>query len=90
MSNGSLSQTSGGQVVFPELPNAPSEKEKQMNINWNPFTFLSDLSAHRILTRFPPDDWQYFCCRSFEAPIPKMLAHAQDRTLCSCKIYIDG
>jgi len=56
-----------------------------MQINWNPLTFLSDLSAHRILTLFPPDVWQAF----FWAPIPKMLAHAQGCTLCSYKMCID-
>jgi len=60
-----------------------------MHINWNPLGFLSDLSAHKILTRLPPDVWQAFFCRSFGAPIPKMLAHAQSRTLCSCKMGID-
>ena len=67
----------------------PMEKAKQMHINWNPLGFLSDLSAHKIVTRFPPDVWEAFCCRSFGAPIPKMLAHAQSRTLCSCKMGID-
>ena len=58
----------------PLQPNAPMEKAKQMHINWNPFGFLSDLSAHKIEARFPPDVWQAFFCRSFGAPIPKMLA----------------
>ena len=65
------------------------EKAKQEDINWNPLDFLSDLSAHKIETRFTPDVWQAFFCRSFGAPIPKMLAHAHSRTLCSCKMCID-
>jgi len=73
----------------PSQPNVPTEKAKQMHINWNPLGFLSDFSAHKILTRFPPDVWQAFFCRSFGAPISKMLAHAQSRTLCSCKMGID-
>jgi len=60
----------------PSQPNVPTEKAKQMHINWNPLGFLSDLSAHKIETRFPPDVWQAFFCRSFGAPIPKMFAHA--------------
>jgi len=73
----------------PSQSNVPTEKARQMHINWNPLGFLSDLSAHKIETRFPPDVWQAFFCRSFGAPIPKMLAHAQSRTLCSCKMGID-
>ena len=73
----------------PSQPNVPTEKAKQMHLNWNPLGFLSDLSAHKILTRFPPDVWQAFFCRSLGAPIPKMLAHARSRTLCSCKMGID-
>jgi len=69
--------------------NAPTEKARQMHINWNPLGFLSDLSAHKIEIRFPPDVWQAFFCRSFGAPIHKMLAHAQSRTLCSCKMGIN-
>jgi len=73
----------------PSQTNVPTEKAKQMHLNWNPLGFLSDLSAHKPETRFPPDVWQAFSCRSFGAPIPKMLAHAQSRTLCSCKMGID-
>jgi len=75
----------------PSQPNVPTEKAKQMHINWNPLGFLSDLSAHKIETRFPWDVWQVFFCRSFGAPIPMMLAHAHSctRTLCSCKMHID-
>jgi len=74
----------------PSQPNALSEKEKYMHINWNPLAFLrlSDLSAQRILTRFLPDVWQAFFCRSFRASIRKMLAHVQGRTLYSCKMCI--
>ena len=60
----------------PSQPNVPTEKAKQMHINWNPLGLLSDLSAHKIATRFPPDVRQAFFCRSFGAPIPKMFAHA--------------
>ena len=60
----------------PSQPHVSTKKAKEMHINWNPVAFLSDLSAHKILTRFPPDVWQAFFCRSFGAPIPKMLAHA--------------
>jgi len=67
----------------------PTEKAKQIHINWNTLGFLSDLSAHKIETRFPPDVWQDFFCRSFGAPIPKMLAYAQSRTLCPCEMGID-
>jgi len=73
----------------PSQPKATSEEEKQMHVYWNPLVFLLDFSAQRILTRFPPDVWQAFFCRSFRVPIPKMLAHAQGCTLCSCKICID-
>ena len=73
----------------PSQPDVPTEKAKQMHINWNPLGFLSDLSANKIEIRFPPDVWQAFFCRSFGAPIHKMLAHAQSRTLCSCKMGIN-
>ena len=71
----------------PSAPNSRSEKETQMHINWNPLTFQSDLSAQRILTRFPPDVWQAFFYRSCGVPIPKI--HAQGRTKYSCKMCID-
>jgi len=70
-------------------PNVPTEKAKQMHLNWSPLGFWSDLSTNKLETRFPPDVWQAFFCRSFGAPIPKMLAHAHSRTLCSCKMRID-
>jgi len=73
----------------PSQSNVPTEKATQMHINWNPLGFLLDLSAHKIETRFPLDVWQAFFCRSFGAPIPKMLTHAQSRTLCSYKMGID-
>ena len=60
-----------------------------MHLNWNPLGFLSDLSQQKSVTRFPPDVWQAFFCRSFGAPIPQMLVHAHSRTLCSCKMCID-
>ena len=60
-----------------------------MHLNWNPLGFLSELSQQKSVTRFPPDVWQAFSCRSFGAPIPKMLAHAHSRTLCSCKMCIN-
>jgi len=41
----------------PSQPHVSTEKAKEMHINWNPLAFLSDLSAHQILTRFPPDVW---------------------------------
>ena len=61
----------------------------EVHLNWNPLTFLSDCLAQRILTRFPPDIWQAFFSKGFGALIPKMLAHAQGRTFCSCKMCID-
>ena len=73
----------------PSQPNVPTAKAKQMHLNWNPLGFLSDLSQQKSVTRFPPDVWQALFCRSFGAPIPKMLAHAHSRTLCSCKMCID-
>jgi len=73
----------------PSQPNVPTAKAKQMHLTWNPLGFLSDLSKHKSETRFPPDVWQAFFCRSFGAPIPKMLAHAHSRTLYSCKMCID-
>jgi len=73
----------------PSQPNMPTEKAKQMHLNWSPLGFLSDLSTNKLETPFPPDVWQAFSCRSFGAPIPKMLAHAHSRTLCSCKMCID-
>ena len=64
--------------VFPELfpapepepsqPYVPTAKAKQMHLNWNPFIFLSEFSEQMSVTRFPPDVWQAFFCRSFEAP----------------------
>ena len=36
-----------------------------------------------------PSMVQAFFCRSFRAPIPKMLAYAHSCTLCSCKMCID-
>ena len=67
----------------PELsqPNVPTAKAKQMHLAWNPLDFLSGLSQYKSVTRFPPDVWQALFCRSFGAPIPKMLAHAHSRTL---------
>ena len=73
----------------PSQPNVPTAKAKQMHLNWNPLGFLSEHSQQKSVTRFPPDFWQAFFCRSFGAPIPKMLAHAHSRTLCSCKMCID-
>ena len=73
----------------PSQPNVPTAKTKQMHLNWNPLGFLSELSQQKSVTRFPPDVWQAFFCRSFGAPVPKMLAHAHSRTLCSCKMSID-
>jgi len=73
----------------PSQPDGPTAKAKQMHFNWNPLGFPSDLSQQKSVTRFPPDVWQAFFCRSFRAPIPQMLAHAHNRTLCSCKIGID-
>ena len=73
----------------PSQPNVPTAKAKQMHLNWNPLGFLSELSHQKSVTRFPTDVWQAFFCRSFGAPIPKMLAHAHSRTLCSCKMCID-
>jgi len=73
----------------PSKPNVPMEEAKQMHLNWNPLGFLSDLSTNKSETRFPLDVWQAFFCRSFGAPIPKMLAHAHSCTLCSCKMCID-
>jgi len=70
----------------PSQPNVPTAKAKQMHLNWNPLGFLSELSKQKSVPRFPPDGWQVFFCRSFGAPIPKMLAHAHSRTLCSCKM----
>jgi len=73
----------------PSQPNVPTAKAKQMHLNSNPLGFLSELFQQNSVTRFPPDVWQAFFCRSFGAPIPKMLAHAHSRTLCSCKMCID-
>jgi len=73
----------------PSQPDVPTEKAKQMHLNWNPLGFLLDLSTNKFETCFPPDVSQAFFCRSFRAPIPKMLAHAHSRTLCSCKMCID-
>ena len=73
----------------PSQPNVPKAKAKQMHLNWNPLGFLSDLSTNKFETRFPPDVWQAFFCRSLGAPIPKLLAYAHNRTLCSCKMCID-
>jgi len=73
----------------PSQPDVPTAKAKQMHLNWNPLGFLSDLSQQKSVTRFSPDVWQAFFCRSFGAPIPQMLALAHSRTLCSCKMGID-
>jgi len=73
----------------PSQPDVPTAKAKQMHLNWNLLGFLSELWQQKSVTRFLPDVWQAFFCRSFGAPIPKILAHAHSRTLCSCKMYID-
>jgi len=73
----------------PSQPNVPMEKAKQMYLNWSPLGFMSDLFTNKLETRFPLDVWQAFFCRSFRAPIPKMLANANSRTLCSCKMCIN-
>ena len=57
----------------PSQPNAPSEKEKQMHINWNLLAFLSDLSARGILTRFPPDVRQAFSAGAWGPLFPRCL-----------------
>ena len=49
----------------PSQSNVPTEKAKQMHLNWNPFGFLSELSQQKSVTRFPPDVWQTFFCKSF-------------------------
>jgi len=73
----------------PSQSNVPTAKAKQMHLNWNTIGFLSELSQQKSVTRFPPDVCQAFFCRSFGALIPKMLAHAQSRTLYSCKMCIN-
>jgi len=73
----------------PSQPDVPTEKAKQMHLNWSPLGFMSDLFTNKLETRFPLDVWQAFFCRSFRAPIPKMLAHAHSRTLCSCRMCIN-
>ena len=73
----------------PSQLNVPTEKAKQMHLNWSPLGFLSDFSTNKFGTRFPLDVWQAFFCRSFGAPIPRMLARAHSRTFCSCKMCID-
>jgi len=73
----------------PSQPNVPTEKAKQMHLNWSPLGVVSDLSTNKLETRFPSDVWQAFFCRSFGAPIPKMLAHAHSRMICSCKMCIN-
>ena len=50
--------------VFYEQPNVPTAKAKQMHLNWNPLGFVSELSHQKSATRFPPDVWQAFFCRS--------------------------
>jgi len=61
-------------------PNALAEKEKQMNINWNPLAFLLDLSARRVLTRFLLDVWQEFLLQElwgthFQDACPRSRSH---------------
>jgi len=73
----------------PSHRNVPTAKAKQMHLTWNPLGFLLDTSKHKSVTRFPPDVWQAFWCRSFGAPIPKMLAHDHSRKLGSCKMRIN-
>jgi len=60
-----------------------------MHLTLNPLGSLFELSQQKSVTRFPPDIWEAFFCRSLGAPIPKIFAHAHSRTLCSCKMYID-
>ena len=59
----------------PELsqPNVPTEKDKQMHLNWSPLGFMSDLSTNKLETRFPPDVWQAFSARVSERPSPRCL-----------------
>jgi len=73
----------------PLKTNVPRAKAKHLHLNWNPVGFLSELSQQKSVTRFPPDVWKVFFCRSFGAPIPKMLAHDHSCTLCSCKMCIN-
>jgi len=49
----------------PSQPDVSMEKAKQMHLNWSPLGFMSDLSTNKLETRFPPNIWQAFCCRSF-------------------------
>jgi len=72
----------------PSQPNMPTEKAKQMHLNWSPLGFMLDLSTNKLETLFPPDIWQAFFCRSFGEPIPKMRAHDHSRTLCSWKMCL--
>jgi len=73
----------------PSQPNVPTEKARQMHLNWSPLGFMSDLSTNKLGTRFLLDVWQAFFCRSLGAPNPKMLANAHSHTICSCKTCID-
>ena len=57
-------------------------KGKIWTLNSHPLSLLSECSARK-----PP--WQAFVCRNLLAPIPMMLAHAEARTKCACKISID-
>ena len=54
----------------PSQSNVPTEKAKQMHLNWNPLGFLSDLSAHKSETRFPSDVGRLFSAGVLERPSP--------------------
>ena len=48
-----------------------------MHLTLNPLGSLFELSQQKSVTRFPPDVWQAFFCRSVGAPIcPRSKSHA--------------
>jgi len=48
---------------------------------------MADMSAQRSVTRFNLDLWISFFCRSMGTPILMLQAHAEARTMCSCKNF---
>jgi len=73
----------------PLLTAVPKEKEFFWWLNYNPLSFLSDCSAHKLLIRLSKAVWQAFFRRSLRAPIPTMLAHAVACTKCAYRMAID-
>jgi len=69
--------------LFPVPQSEPSQSNVRRRLSRCTSTrTLLVFCQKKSVTRFPLDVWQAFFYRSFGAPIPKILVHAHNRTLC--------